>query len=63
MTAHVLRHTAVTRVGRIAGHAPPTVPGRYLHATLTDVATAVAAMTGETHPLAPRAHGPPALLC
>jgi integrase len=37
LTAHVLRHTAVTRVGRIAGHpvaqafaghAPPTVTGR-----------------------------------
>jgi integrase len=61
LTAHVLRHTAITRVGRIAGypvaqafagHAPPTVTGRYLHATLADVATAVAAMTGEAHPLA-----------
>jgi len=61
LTAHVLRHTAVTRVGRIAGyavaqafagHAPPTVTGRYLHATLADVATAVAVMTGEAHPLA-----------
>lgn len=61
LTAHVLRHTAVTRVGRIAGypvaqafagHAPPTVTGRYLHATLADVAAAVAALTGEPHPLA-----------
>lgn len=61
VTAHVLRHTAITRVGRIAGypvaqafagHAPPTVTGRYLHATLADVATAVAIMTGEPHPLA-----------
>lgn len=61
LTAHVLRHTAITRVGRIAGypvaqafagHAPPTVTGRYLHATLADVATAVATMTGEPHPLA-----------
>ncbi len=61
LTAHVLRHTAITRVGRIAGypvaqafagHAPPTVTGRYLHATLADVATAVAALTGEPHPLA-----------
>jgi integrase len=61
LTAHVLRHTAVTRVGRIAGypvaqafagHAPPTVTGRYLHATLGDVATAVSALTGEAHPLA-----------
>lgn len=61
LTAHVLRHTAITRVGRIAGypvaqafagHAPPTVTGRYLHASLADVATAVAVMTGEAHPLA-----------
>lgn len=61
VTAHVLRHTAITRIGAIAGypvaqafagHAPPTVTGRYLHATLADVATAVAVMTGEAHPLA-----------
>lgn len=61
VSAHVLRHTAVTRIGRIAGypvaqafagHAPPTVTGRYLHATLADVATAVATLTGEAHPLA-----------
>lgn len=35
-----------------AGHAPPSVTGRYLHAALADVATAVAALTGEAHPLA-----------
>ncbi len=61
VSAHVLRHTAVTRIGRIAGypvaqvfagHAPPTVTGRYLHATPADVATAVATLTGEPHPLA-----------
>ncbi|MDP1821389.1 MAG: tyrosine-type recombinase/integrase [Acidimicrobiales bacterium] len=61
LSAHVLRHTAVTRIGRIAGypvaqafagHAPPTVTGRYLHATLADVATAVAVLTGEAHPIA-----------
>lgn len=61
VSAHVLRHTAITRIGRIAGypvaqafagHAPPSVTGRYLHATLADVATAVAALTGEAHPLA-----------
>ncbi len=61
VSAHVMRHTAVTRIGRIAGypvaqafagHAPPTVTGRYLHATLADVATAVATLTGEAHPLA-----------
>ena len=61
VSAHVLRHTAVTRVGRIAGypvaqafagHAPPSVTGRYLHASLAEVATAVAALTGEDHPFA-----------
>ena len=61
VSAHVMRHTAVTRIGRVAGypvaqafagHAPPTVTGRYLHATLADVATAVATLTGEAHPLA-----------
>lgn len=60
MTVHVLRHTAVTAIGRIggypvaqafAGHAAPTVTGRYLHASLAEVATAVAVMTGEGHPL------------
>lgn len=43
LSAHVLRHTAVTAVARIAGypvaqafagHAAPTVTGRYIHATL-----------------------------
>ncbi len=61
VSAHVLRHTAITAVARIggypvaqafAGHTPPSVTGRYLHATLTEVATAVAVMTGERHPLA-----------
>jgi integrase/recombinase XerC len=61
ISAHVLRHTAITAVGRLAGypvaqafagHAPPSVTGRYLHASLTDVATAVAALTGQPHPLA-----------
>ena len=60
VSAHVLRHTAITRIGRIAGypvaqafagHAPPTVTGRYLHATLADIAVAVAVITGEPHPL------------
>lgn len=60
VSAHVLRHTAVTAVGRLAGypvaqafagHAPPSVTGRYLHATLAEVATAVATLTGEDHPL------------
>jgi integrase/recombinase XerC len=62
LSAHVLRHTAVTAIGRIggypvaqafAGHAAPTVTGRYLHATIAEVAAAVAVMTSEAHPLAP----------
>lgn len=62
LSAHVLRHTAITNVGRLAGypvaqafagHTPPTVTGRYLHATVAEVAAAVAALTGENHPLAP----------
>ena len=62
ISAHVLRHTAITAIGRIggypvaqafAGHTPATVTGRYLHATLAEVADAVATMTGEAHPLAP----------
>ncbi len=61
VSAHVLRHTAITAVGRLAGypvaqafagHAPPSVTGRYLHATLAEVAAAVANLTGERHPLA-----------
>jgi integrase len=61
VSAHVLRHTAITAVGRLAvypvaqafaGHAPPSVTGRYLHATLAEVAAAVATLTGETHTLA-----------
>ena len=60
VSAHVLRHTAITAVARLAGypvaqafagHAPPSVTGRYLHATLAEVATAVATLTGQAHPL------------
>lgn len=63
VSAHVLRHTAITAVGRhagypvaqaFAGHAPPSVTGRYLHATLTEIATTIATLTGEPHPLASR---------
>lgn len=59
VSAHVLRHTAITAIGRIggypaaqafAGHTAPTVTGRYLHASLVEVAAAVAIMTGEAHP-------------
>lgn len=54
---------AITAVDRLAGypvaqafagHAPPSVTGRYLHATLAEVAAAVATLTGEPHPLATR---------
>lgn len=57
-----LRHTAITAVGRLAGypvaqasagHTPPSVTGRYLHATLTEIAAAVAILTGRPHSLAP----------
>jgi integrase/recombinase XerC len=60
VSAHVLRHTAITNVSRLAGyataqafagHTPPTVTGRYIHATLAEVAAAVAALSGEAHPL------------
>lgn len=60
VSAHVLRHTAITAVGRLAGypvaqafagHAPPSVTGRYLHASIAEIAAAIAALTGEAHPL------------
>lgn len=58
VSAHALRHTAITTIARIggypvaqafAGHAPATVTGGYIHATIAEVAEAVAAMTGEPH--------------
>lgn len=61
VSAHVLRHTAITNVARLAGyataqafagHTPPTVTGRYIHATIAEVAAVVASLTGERHPLA-----------
>ena len=66
VSAHVLRHTAITAVGRLAGypvaqafagHAPPSVTGRYLHASLAEIAAAVAILTGQEHPLAPSMGG------
>ena len=69
VSAHVLRHTAITAVGRLAGypvaqafagHAPPSVTGRYLHASLAEVAAAVSVLTGQTHPLAPTGQERPA---
>jgi integrase/recombinase XerC len=65
VSAHVLRHTAITAVGRLAGypvaqafagHAPSSVTGTYLHATINDVATAIATLTGLPHPLAHKEH-------
>jgi integrase len=64
VSAHVLRHTAINAVARLAGypvaqtfagHTPAHVTGRYLNASLTEVATAIATLTGEPHPLAPAA--------
>lgn len=60
LTAHVLRHTAITAVERIAGfavaarfagHAPGSVTGTYTKADISEVAAAVAQLTGEAHPL------------
>jgi integrase len=65
VSAHVLRHTAITAVGRLAGypvaqsfagHAPPSITGTYLHATIEDIATAIAVLTGLPHPLARARH-------
>lgn len=61
VTAHVLRHTAVTAVERVAGfavaarfagHAHGSVTGTYTKADLSEVAGALAVLTGEPHPLA-----------
>ncbi|HWL41827.1 MAG TPA: site-specific integrase [Ilumatobacter sp.] len=61
LTAHVLRHTAITAVERVAGfavaqafagHSPESVTGTYTKADISEVAAAVAELTGELHPLA-----------
>ena len=39
-----------------AFHTPPSVTGRYLHASLAEIAAAVATLTGEAHPLADSQH-------
>lgn len=61
LTAHVLRHTAITAVERVAGfavaqafagHTPNSVTGTYTKAEIWEVAAAVSALTGEAHPLA-----------
>lgn len=63
VSAHWVRHTAIATVERIAGFgvarafaghdAPGETTTTYIRASLEEVATAVAAMTGEPHPLAP----------
>jgi integrase len=61
LTAHVLRHTAITAVERVAGfavaqafagHRPGSVTGTYTKAEIGEVAAAAAVLTGESHPLA-----------
>lgn len=62
LTAHILRHTTVTAVERLfgaavaaafAGHtATKDTTAVYTTASITEVATAVATLTGEPHPLA-----------
>lgn len=62
VTAHVLRHTALTRVERLAGFAVAarfaghsnslSVTGTYIKAGISEVAAAIQTLTGERHPLA-----------
>jgi integrase/recombinase XerC len=61
VSAHVLRHTAITAVERhagfavaqaFAGHSASSVTGTYTRARIGEVAAAVSALTGEVHPLA-----------
>jgi len=60
VSAHILRHTAITTVERhagyavaqaFAGHRAASVTGTYTRARIAEVAAAVAALTGEAHPL------------
>jgi len=62
VSGHVLRHTAITAVARVAGypvaqafagHAPPSVTGTYMRVGIGEVAAAVAVLTDEAHPLCP----------
>ncbi|MCR6491161.1 tyrosine-type recombinase/integrase [Cellulomonas sp. P24] len=61
VSIHWLRHTALTEVERIAGHAvaaalaghaPTSVTASYTKATIAEVARALEIRTGTTHPLA-----------
>ena len=60
VSAHVLRHTAITAVERhagfavaqaFAGHSASSVTGTYTRARISEVAQAVSVLTGEAHPL------------
>jgi len=60
VSAHVLRHTAITAVERhagfavaqaFAGHQASSVTGTYTRARISEVAAAVSSLTGEAHPL------------
>ena len=62
VSAHALRHTAITAVARVAGypvaqafagHAPPSVTGTYMRVGIGEIAAAVAVLTDESHPLCP----------
>jgi len=70
VSTHWLRHTTLTWVERhfgygvaraYAGHTDSTGPATttYIKADIHDVATALAAMTGQPHPLVDRTYGPP----
>jgi hypothetical protein len=61
VSAHALRHTAITVVGRLAGypvaqafagHTPPSVTGLYVQATPEEIATTIGILTSQPHPLA-----------
>ena len=61
VSAHILRHTAITAVERhagfavaqaFAGHSASSVTGTYKQARIGEVAQAVSALTEEAHPLA-----------
>jgi integrase len=62
VSAHTLRHTAITATARVAGypvaqafagHAPPSVTGTYMRVSIGEVAAAVAVLTDEPHPVCP----------
>jgi integrase len=59
VSAHALRHTAITPVVRVArypvaqafaGHAPPSVTGTYMRIGIGEIAAAVVVLTDEPSP-------------